>query len=480
MKYLKRYEKFLNENINMVNKNIDKDLMVVEKMVLRDFSKSFWDMSLRSSVFSEEEKEFIKENLLSTKVDLLNEGWLSDTLGGVWDKAKEVGGKVWDKVKNKIKTIKDNIKNLCSGIADFLKSFFKSIGDSIVNRATAVKAKMKATFPTKVKDILEKNKPKDEELGSELKQLTATYNHLTESVKVGLMVKNVDANDDKVISDAESQVGDLESELKTESINHDILSAFYIYEAEEVEVEYKVGDVVEYNMKDGGKASKEIVRIEGDNFFFKDKEGNEFSKSKSDILSKTKSTGAKVWGGFSKWVLDMEESTPPSEGKGKAVWWIKLILKVIALILSPIVKLLEVAAKFVASNILKGASAVAKSLNGPGVFEFMVLGGIIAGIPELITEFSLVSHKMPEAFAHIFEIVSHFFAEVSGFEVLITIFGAICTAMAFAQLVVEFKHLFGHKHGEKDEAHPPAEGTPPTPAVTPPAEGTPPAAPATK
>ena len=46
----------------------------------------------------------------------------------------------------------------------------------------------------------------------------------------------------------------------------------------------------------------------------------------------------------------MEQATPPE--KGKAVWWIKLILKVVALILSPVVKALEVAAKFVSSNIL--------------------------------------------------------------------------------------------------------------------------------
>ena len=139
MKYLKRYERFVNENVRAVVKNIDKELMIVEKQVLNDFSGSFWDMSLRSKVFTEEEKNFIKENLLSVKVDLVNEGWLSDTLTGVWDKAKEVGGKIWDKVKSKITAIKENIKNLCSGIAEFVKSFFKSIGEGISTKAAAMK-----------------------------------------------------------------------------------------------------------------------------------------------------------------------------------------------------------------------------------------------------------------------------------------------------------------------------------------------------
>jgi hypothetical protein len=113
MKYLKRYESFMDKAFNDVNFNIDKNLSIVEKMVLNDFSVNFWDLSLNSSVFTEEEKSFIKENLMSNKVDLVNEGWLGDTLGQVWDKAKEVGGKVWDKVKSKITIIKDNIKNLC-------------------------------------------------------------------------------------------------------------------------------------------------------------------------------------------------------------------------------------------------------------------------------------------------------------------------------------------------------------------------------
>ena len=258
MKYLKRYERFVNENVRVVIKNINKELMIVEKQVLNDFSVSFWDMSLRSNAFNEEEKNFIRENLLSVRVDLVNEGWLSDTLTGVWDKAKEVGGKVWDKIKNKITTIKENIKNLCSGIAEFIKSFFKSIGEGITKSATTMKEKAKQVFPEKVKEA--KEKAKGEELGTELQQLTSTYTHLSTSIKSGLFVKNVDATDDGVIKDAESQVGELEEELKAESLNHDILGSFYIYEAEEVE--YKVGDKVKYKMKDGGEIEKEIVTRE--------------------------------------------------------------------------------------------------------------------------------------------------------------------------------------------------------------------------
>jgi hypothetical protein len=480
MKYLKRYEKFLNENVKNISKNIDKELLLVENQVLRDFSSSLWSMSLSSEVFSIEEKEFIKENLLNSNIDLVREGWFADTIQAGWDKAKEVGGKVWDTIKSKVDIIKNNIKSLCAGIADFIKSFFTSISSTISSKSAALKEKVKAVFPEKVKGTLQKAKPNDEELGSELKQLSATNKHVVDHISSKkLFGSSIDAADDSVINSATEQAGKVEDELKNDSLNHDILKSFYITEADEVE--YKVGDTVKYKMKDGGEAEKEIVKIDGDNIFFKDKEGKEFSKPKSDILggskegSKDKGKVATAWGGFAKWFLDMEEATPPE--KGKAVWWIKLILKIVALLLSPIVKALEVAAKYIASNVLKGYSIVSQYLKGPGPFDFLILGGIIAGIPALVTEFTLVSHKMPEQWAHIFEIMSHFLSELAGMKVLITVFGAICTAMTFAQLVTEFKHLFGHGHGEHahGEEHKETEtetgevkpGAPTTPAPAP-------------
>jgi len=450
MKYLKRYESFMNQAFDDVNINIDKGLSIVEKQVLNDFSVNFWDLSLNSSVFTNEEKKFIKENLMTNKVDLVNEGWLGDTLGAVWDKAKEVGGKIYDKVKSKITIIKDNIKNLVSGIADFIKSLFKSLGNTIATKSKAVYAAVKPKFESVVKTTFSKNKPDPKVLKNEIDELKATGDHLKNIIAAGLLTGSIDTADDAVITDAEGQVGELENELKAESQNHDILSAFYITEAEEVKdegpVEYKVGDKVIYKDKKGKEQEKEIIKIEGDNFFFKDKEGNEFSKAKTDITGKAKSLGAKIWGGFTKWFLDMEQSTPPV--KGKAVWWIKLILKIVGLVLSPVVKALEIAVKFITSNILKAVSMASKYLKGPGVFEFIVLGGIAAGLPALVTEFSLLGHKVPEPFSKIFEVVAEFLKELTGLDSILLIIGGFCAAMTLAQLCLEFKHLFGGHGGE--------------------------------
>jgi len=54
----------------------------------------------------------------------------------------------------------------------------------------------------------------------------------------------------------------------------------------EKKVDYKVGDVVKYNLKEGGEGEKEITKIEGDKVFFKDSDGKEFSKEINDIVSK--------------------------------------------------------------------------------------------------------------------------------------------------------------------------------------------------
>ena len=56
--------------------------------------------------------------------------------------------------------------------------------------------------------------------------------------------------------------------------------------SKERKIEYKVGDVVKYKLKDGGEGEKEITKIEGDKFFFTSKDGKELSSNISNITSK--------------------------------------------------------------------------------------------------------------------------------------------------------------------------------------------------
>ena len=60
MKHVRNYKSFV--------KDIHKQVPIIEKQIFSDFSNSIWDMSLRSSIFTNGEKEFIKENLISYKI----------------------------------------------------------------------------------------------------------------------------------------------------------------------------------------------------------------------------------------------------------------------------------------------------------------------------------------------------------------------------------------------------------------------------
>jgi hypothetical protein len=50
--------------------------------------------------------------------------------------------------------------------------------------------------------------------------------------------------------------------------------------------EYKSGDIVKYKLSKGGEGEKEIIKIEGDRFFFKSKDGNELSAPLKSITGK--------------------------------------------------------------------------------------------------------------------------------------------------------------------------------------------------
>ena len=52
------------------------------------------------------------------------------------------------------------------------------------------------------------------------------------------------------------------------------------------ESEYKVGDIVKYKKENGEESQNEVIKIEGDKVFLKNKEGKEFSKDKKEIEGK--------------------------------------------------------------------------------------------------------------------------------------------------------------------------------------------------
>ena len=293
--------------------------------------------------------------------------------------------------------------------------------------------------------LITQKKISTEDLKGDLGNVKQTTDFL-KSKFVGSFNKKIETVDDKVISDAEAEVANIEDELKLESF--DILKTFY-----SVNEDFKVGDMVSYTRDNGEKNQKEIVKIDGETINFKDKEGNEFTKKFDEVEAVNKVVekilDAKDW--FMKWFLDMKQTSPPEEGKSK--WWMKLVLKVILLLIAPMKALLTTTINFITKNAAKGLSNFVKSLGGPGIFEFTALNAVLLGIPNLIeaptkiifSQFGL--SQLEEPWNLVFKLFSKLISEVSGMDMIIKVFGVICLVLAVEGIVSSYLT----KSGEEKE-----------------------------
>ena len=446
MKHIRNYKSFVKE--------IHKQVPIIEKQIFSDFSNSIWDMSLRSSIFTNDEKEFIKENLISYKIDLLKEEFgIKDFFKTVYDNGKKAGGKLFSTIKEKLLKIKEGMKSLISGVVKFFESMIKKLFNLSQSNVKNITTQFKSPIDKKLVELITQKKISTEDLKGDLGNVKQTTDFLKTKF-VSSFSKKVETVDDKVISDAEAEVANIEDELKLESF--DILKTFY-----SVNEDFKVGDKVSYTRDNGETAEKEIIKIDGDILTFKDKEGNEFTKGLDDVKPikgvSDKVLDAKDW--FMKWFLDMKETSPPEEGKAK--WWMKLVLKIILLLLTPMKALLTTTINFVTKNAAKGLSNFVKYLGGPGIFEFAALNAVLIGIPNLISAPTKIIFsqfgvsQLEEPWNLVFKLFSKLILDISGMDMVVKVFGVICLVLAVEGIVTSYLS----KSGEEKET-PTQEETP--------------------
>ena len=429
MDYIRDYKSFV--------KSVRKQVPIIEKQIFNDFSNSIWEMSLRSSIFTNEEKLFIKENLISHKIDLLKEEFgIKDFFKTVYDNGKKVGGKMFSTIKEKLLKIKEGMKSLISGVVKFFEAIIKALFNISQNNVKNITTQFKQPIDKKIVELITQKKIDKEELKSDLSNIKQTTDFLKTKF-VSSFNKKIETVDDKVISDAEAEVSNIEDELKLESF--DILKSFY-----SINEDFKVGDKVSYTRDNGETAEKEIFKIDGDTITFKDKDGNEFTKNVGDVKAiksvSDKVLDAKDW--FMKWFLDMKQTSPPEEGKTK--WWMKLVLKVILLLLAPMKALISTSINLISKNAAKGLSNFVKALGGPGVFEFTALNAVILGIPNLIDSPSKVIFtqfgvsQLEEPWNLVFKLFSKLIVDISGMDSVIKIFGLICLLLVLEGLISSY------------------------------------------
>jgi hypothetical protein len=121
-------------------------------------------------------------------------------------------------------------------------------------------------------------KDKLESMNTEIDKIIQETNELQKSelIKIGVDKKIADGM--STIITSINSMSDKAKEIDDKAIADAKASAPVI--------EYKEGDIVKYKKENGEEAQSEIIKIEGDKVFFKDKEGKEFTKDKKDLTGK--------------------------------------------------------------------------------------------------------------------------------------------------------------------------------------------------
>jgi len=438
MKYIKGYKRFINESKIEIGKNA----LIVEKKVLEDFSSDFWNLCMKSAVFTIEEKSYIKEKLSVEKVSLIKEEW--KWLDNAIDWAKDKGEKMLNFITDKIKALRDGIKNFVSSMIAYAKSLLSDGMTYAMMHASEIKKKF--TGDGKVKKAIEELDPVKSK--NEIEDLKKTFQHWSPSTKVAQttikistdVLAKMDAklktSETEAISSSTKNLEEAEQEAQTQGQNESITSILSSTSDDVLMSFYNLSLI---------KESEE-------------KEGEEKKKSVGDWIL-----------GF----LGQENLDPEAKTGKKILWWGKLFLKILSTCLSPILKVVEVAVKGGANLVLKGVSMLTASLGGPGAFEFALLGGLCGGIVGLIYDTLMLfgSHATGTGtFAMVKKWLAHAINEslelFPDYTTLKYIFAGFCAGMTLWHVIEEIAHLAhgGHDHDDHGKEGEHKEGKPETEA----------------
>lgn len=452
MKYIKGYKKFINESKIEIGKNA----LIVEKKVLEDFSSDFWNLCMKSAIFTIEEKSYIKENLSVEKVSLIKEEW--KWLDNAIDWAKDKGEKMLNFITDKIKAVREGIKNFVSSMIAYAKALLSDGLTYAMKHASKIKKKF--TGDGKIKKSIESLDPVKSK--DEILDLKKTFLHWSPSIAILDNIatsKNVGKPIPEVsIKISTDVVAKMDAKLKTSEAEAISSSTKNLEEAEQ-----------EAQTQGQNESISNILSSTNDDVlmsFYKlslIKESEEVKEGEE----KKKSVGDWILGFLGQESLDPEAKT----GK-KLLWWGKLFLKILSTCLSPILKVVEAVVKGGANLVLKGVSMMTASLGGPGPFEFTLLGGLCGGIIGLIYD-SLMLFGSHAAGAGNFAIVKAWLSHAINdalelfpdYKTLKYIFAGFCAGMTLWHVCEEIKHLAhgGHDHGKEGEHKEKTEAKPGTP-----------------
>lgn len=193
-------------------------------------------------------------------------------------------------------------------------------------------------------------------------------------------------------------------------------------------------------------------------------------------INESTESGGGAWSWILKNVFHQEQLPKGASFKDKGFWWLKLFLKSIAIILNPVLKMIEILIKGTMKHSLQFFSWFTHKLNGPPLdrkdyYKFELFTDITTGLinsglaftlefDTLVNTFS--GHGLLHTFVHTldesFEMIIHYITEWADHipyvgeckKCLTIILQSYCLAMSIWSLVDSYKH-FKHEHEIEDD-----------------------------
>jgi fumarate reductase subunit D len=356
MSYIRDYKSFLKEQ----SKYADKQSTIIKSNIYKELSGNFWSLCLESQVFDDNEKNFIKNELLQSKVNLIKEEW--EFLDKAVKYVKDKGEKFVNSFKERVKKIIDGISWFVKGIMSFCKKVF--IG--MLNGALNLGKKLSGTKKTEIEKKLKSTDQKT--LQDEIPNLKKVFNFLRtgDENKDALQSNEINPNLEKKISTTlESGEANIESTTLKE-----------LQETEE--------QVAENNSYVNYSKDDDLIKHFYDYSLIKE----------SETVANVKSS---AFTSLVDWFKSFIEKNPDQEVStgAKLVWWGRLILRVLSSFFGLIVKVAELVGEVVTNASLTFVSKISHWAGGPGPFKFVALGAIVGALVGIVGDVCLLVGATP-------------------------------------------------------------------------------------
>jgi hypothetical protein len=449
MSYIRNYKSFVKEQ----KKFAEKQSNIIKGKIYTELSESFWSLCLKSEVFDDIEKKFIKNELIDSKFDLIKEEW--EFLDKAVKYVKDKGEKFVNTFKERVKKIIDGISWFINGIMTFCKNVFigmlkgaLSLGRKLsVSKKAEIEKKIKAANPKTIQD--------------EIPNLKKVFNYLRtgDENKVDMDSDEINPNlGKKILTSLESGKSNIESSTLKE-----------LQEAEDQVVETK--SFIEYS-----KSEDLIKHFYDYSLYIKE----------SETVSNIKDSSFKS---LIDWFKSFMEKKPDPDGAAgkKLIWWGKAILKVVSSFFGLIVKVAELVGEVVTNTSLTLLSKISKWSGGPGPFKFIAIGAIAGALVGIVGDVCLLVGATPfpgmEAaldfkkwFLAAFDLYANTDPAAKAIKVLLTVAAIGSAIHHIMHTLHELKGQVGHGDESKGAENANSENDVPTgntPAATGPATGTP-------